>query len=147
MNLIKNSKVLSAIIALSVCTATQANVSNVHTWTTVYSLNGTWSGTLSSINEHATFVDANGQPMSQFTIDELTPVKYGFSFGENDDFDVAYTLTMTQKNTQQSNSLFSSKTCVFVVTAISPAHPDIQMIPYNGAQCTSEALGGKFYVE
>jgi hypothetical protein len=146
MKLMKNGKILSSITALVFCMITQANAVDAHTWSTVYSNNGTWSGTLSSINENATFVDTSGNPMNTFTVNELTPVTYGFNFGETDDFDVAYTLTLTQKNPQTQHPQFTSKTCVFIVTATSPAHPDIQIVPYNGAQCTSTALGQKFYV-
>lgn len=123
-----------------------AGTGDAHTWHNVYSKNGTWKGTLQTINEDASFVAEDGSPISSFTVSEASPQKFGFIYGEDSDFDVAYTLTLTQNQLE----LFTSKTCVFVITAKGPAQPDIRTEPYNGATCQwtlVPGVGEDFYVE
>jgi len=131
---------LAALLASMSILSINANA-DVHVWDTVHSEAGYWNGTLASINENASFVDANGSPMTTFTLNPAAPVKYGFSFGPNDDFDVAYTLTLTQQTLPQSDARFTSKTCVFVITAKGPGQPVIQVLTYNGAQCSYKVNG------
>lgn len=121
-----------------------------HTIESAYSTNGVWHGTLTPINEKASFSKIpNGEPLSQFIIDENKPEHYTFNLSVPDNFDVAYALTLTQK-IKNSMTQFVSKTCVFIVTAISPANPDVQSLSYNGAICRSElnatGSGDNFYV-
>jgi hypothetical protein len=55
-------------------------------------------------------------------------------------------LTLTQKTI----TAFSSKTCVFVVTAQGPADPDVRYFSYHGAVCgttTVPGVGEDFYAE
>lgn len=112
--------------------------SHVHTWHNVVSENGSWKATLATINEKASFVASDGALLNTFTITPNHSIKFGFSFDPNDDFDVAYTLTLTQN----SITSFVSKTCVFVVTAKGPANPDIRALSYNGANCSSTVVKG-----
>lgn len=138
-------KIFLSTLICSLFSASAFASTDVHTWHTIYSKNGSWQGTLAPINENPYFVDQSGAPLSTFTITEQTPQVYGFGFGPNDNFDVAYTLTLTQNNP----TLFTSRTCVFVITAMGPAQPDIKVLKYNGANCMYAVVSGvgeNFYV-
>jgi len=111
----------------------------VHTWHVITSKGGTFNGSLQVINEKATFVKPDGTPLNTFILTPEQPVKFGFSFDPNDDFDVAYTLTLTE---QDSFKHFVSKTCLFVITAKGPAQPDVRYFAYNGATCSSTVVKG-----
>lgn len=111
---------------------------HVHTWHNVSSQEGTWNATLAAIHEKSSFVAADGTAINTFAINPTHAFKYGFSFDAEDDFDVAYTLTLIQKNTTR----FTSKACVFVITAKGPANPDIHALSYNGATCSSFVVHG-----
>ena len=137
---------LAALLTLMMTTA-MASTPTPHTWHTVNSNNGSWNAQLQMINEEGSFVTADGAPITEFTINPKQPVEYGFVLGEGDDFNVAYTLTLTEQNAQNS-AQFASKTCVFVITAASPGHPDIRISTYNGAECTfaDTGRGENFFV-
>ncbi len=127
----------SMISVLSFFAATQlfAAQQTAHTWHTVTATDGQWNATLQVISEadHAWFVGPDGQTkISGFKLDSSAPQKYGFDFDNETDYNVAYSLTLTE---QTSNSNFSAKACIFVVTAKGAAQPDITALPYNGANC------------
>lgn len=145
MGFLKRTLALS-VLPLAISTYSHAqSVPGVHTWHMVKTTNtSNWQGTLQVINEKATFVKPDGSTFNTFSINAENPLKYGFAFDPNDDFDVAYTLTLTE-----DAKAFVSKTCVFVVTAKGPAIPDINAIAYNGANCTYKVVHGvgeDFYV-
>ncbi len=127
---IKYFKKLSVFLGL-LCIASGA-YAQVHTWHTIKVNNGVWSASLKAINEEASFVRADGSPISTFSMNPNDPVIYGFQFDPKDDFDVAYTLTLTHQDTAD----FITKTCVFVITAKGPADPDIRTLEYYGAKCS-----------
>jgi len=129
---------LSACIGMINIALASSQCDNVHVWDTVFSKNGTWTVTIQPLNEKSSFVKPDCSPISSFMIDSSTSQQYGFSFPSGDDFDVAYTLTLVQQNTTQ----FSSKACVFIVTAKSPANPDIRTENFNDATCTWESVPG-----
>lgn len=132
----RSKKITTLFTSLLLSTAAFAG--HVHTWHNVVSQEGTWEATLATINQKASFVTSDGSALTTFTINPGHSIKYGFSFDPQDDFDVAYTLTLTKKDTLN----FVSKTCVFVVTAKGPANPDIHAINYNGANCASTVVHG-----
>lgn len=113
----------------------------IHTWHNVTSLNGTWHARLQGINEQAYFYNADGTPRSEFTVNQTTPERYGFGFPEGTDFNIAYTLTLTQEDSNNV-SRFSSKACVYVVTASGPGQPDIRASSFNGAKCELNVVPG-----
>lgn len=117
--------------AMTLALSMTAYAGNVHTWHLIKADNGVWDGTLSSINEHASFVTPKGMSLNHFMLTSDSPVTYGFQFEPGDDFNVAYTLTLTEK----SEVRFSSKACVFVVSALRPGVPDIRVLNYHGAKC------------
>jgi hypothetical protein len=110
-----------------------------HTWHLITTDNGIWDGRLQMINEEGFFTDRDGSPLTKFTISPNKSQEYGFSFGPEADFDIAYTLTLTQRDTKN----FNSKTCVYVITASGPANPDIRPSSYNGAQCDWKIVPGQ----
>lgn len=110
-----------------------------HTWHQVSSQNGTWQATLKMINENGSFVSRDGLPLTTFTVSPNQAKEYGFVLNKGDDFDVAYTLTLTQNDSKNS---FSSKACVFVITAAGPAQPDIRSESFHGAACGWRVVPG-----
>lgn len=112
----------------------------VHTWHQVTALSGNWRTTISMISEtdKGYFEDINGNPISTFNVNAENPQRFGFGVYEGADFDIAYTVTVTEI----SAAKFISPTCVFVVTASAPATPDITINRYNNASCdVGHALG------
>lgn len=114
---------------------------DVHTWHTVKSGQGSWQASLSMINQGGSFVTRNGKSLTTFEVSPDSPQEYGFIFDAGDNFDVAYSLTLTQVEKEKSLR-FQSKTCVFVITAKSPAQPDIHPISFNGATCVWRVVPG-----
>lgn len=110
-----------------------------HTWHTVSTNKGVWDGRLQIINENGSFVSRDGSPMTTFTISPNQPQDFGFLFTPDADFDIAYTLTLTERDSKN----FSSKACVYVITAAGPANPDIRPSSYNGAKCDWQVVHGK----
>jgi hypothetical protein len=132
------NKILLTLILFFVTSIALAN-NPIHSWHNVTSQNGQWHATLKGINELSNFVAADGiTPVSTFSVNPQSSFKYGFSFDPKDDFNVAYTLTLTQESVES----FSSKTCVFIITANGPANPDIRPISYNGAKCEYTVVQG-----
>ena len=113
----------------------------VHTWHHVSTTEGVWDARLQMINEGGMFVTKDGSTLTDFTVTSSTPMEYGFAFDEGDDFNVAYTLTLTQRDTGVFRR-FSNKACVFVITAAGPAQPDIHASNYNGAKCSWKVVKG-----
>ncbi|PHQ80863.1 MAG: hypothetical protein COB66_03730 [Coxiella sp. (in: Bacteria)] len=112
----------------------------VHIMDHINTTDGNWSGrlTIISANEPAYFTDAqknNKGSTYDFTTQATQPFSYGFGIipGKTD-FNVAYSLTLTQKPAADT-PLFTAKTCVFLITATSPATPDIRTESFNNATC------------
>jgi hypothetical protein len=131
VNFLKKGIVLLGIL---LCNTPSIATPIPHTWHNIVVEQGVWRGKLAVINEGAVFVKPDGAEVSDFTVASNQPFKFGFAFDADDDFDVAYTLTLTQ---QEPAKKVVSKTCVFVVTAKGPANPDIHNLSYNGATCNS----------
>lgn len=112
-----------------------------HTWHTVNATQGTWLASLKMINEEGHFVNLTGDKVDTFQVSAEKPFHYGFVLGEGNDFNVAYTLTMTQESLN-ARPQFSSKTCLFLITASGPAKADIRPIGYNGAVCSWKNVPG-----
>lgn len=130
---------MRALILLMIAIATNVTVAEgVHTWHNVVAEESEWQGTLSFIHQSGYFVDRNYNKLSTFALSPHTPITYGFVFNKDATFDVAYTLTLTEKNTRT----FQSKTCVFVITAEGPAKPDIKALAYHGATCNYHVVKG-----
>ena len=113
----------------------------VHTWHTISSKRGEWNARLQMINQGGGFVTPQGESINAFQISPGHTQDYGFSFDRGDDFDVAYTLTLTEKN--NGYAFFQSKACVYVITARGPANPDIRVSEFNGAQCHYTIVSGR----
>jgi len=109
--------------------SSMANQCNVHTWHDVVSKQGEWDVTLKVINQSGKFVDSHCSAFSKRGSSERNRLVYGFSFAQDADFDIAYTLTAVNK----SPNSFQSKACVFVITAKGPAQPDVSVLSYRGA--------------
>lgn len=136
-----NIKQLSIVLSLAfVCMSGFAS-SIPHTWHTVSTTNGTWNAKLQMINQNGSFVNRDGASISEFTIHPAQSYDYGFVLDPHNDFDVAYTLTLVQQSRPNSPN-FSSKACVYVITAASPANPDVRPSSYHGADCKWNVVHG-----
>ncbi|VVC76515.1 hypothetical protein AQUSIP_18280 [Aquicella siphonis] len=129
----------ASLTAICLCASAWAATAP-HTWHTVTSDEGVWDARLQMINQDGGFEARDGSALSAFTISPGKPQEYGFSFAKNADFDVAYTLTLTQRSSDRMH--FSSKACVYVVTASGPARPDIRASSFNGAICEWKTVPG-----
>lgn len=112
-----------------------------HTWHIIKSIDGAWEGKLQMLNQGGAFVTRDGTLIKHFTIHPQQSLEYGFSFDRGDDFDVAYSLTLTQK--KNKHQYFESKACVYVITASGPAKPDIRVSSFNQADCKYNVVHGK----
>ncbi|OGT46607.1 MAG: hypothetical protein A3E83_07335 [Gammaproteobacteria bacterium RIFCSPHIGHO2_12_FULL_41_20] len=132
------------------CQAGALNTCDTHTWHTIISNEGNWKATLQVINqmEHAWFTDQSCSRIHSLGVSPMNLAQFGFGFDSQADFDVAYTLTLVQDK-NPATSHFTSKACVFVITAKGPANPDVAVNSYHGAKCDWKVVKGKgedFYV-
>lgn len=127
---------------LFTCSIATAGPGTVHTWHTVSASDGTWNAKLQMINQGGFFVAPGGIAINDFSIAPTHSQDYGFGYLPGSDFDIAYTLTLVQ---EKSNSLtrFTSKACVFVITAFAPAKPDVRISSFNGAKCETKFVQGR----
>src|SRR5579862_4964560 len=123
-----------------------ASKQEVHTWHNINATSGEWVAKFQMINEKGTFVATDGSPISELTVTAGNPKIYGFSFDPSDDFNVAYTSTLIQQKDKSAKminaTMFQSKACVFVITAVGPAQPDVRVSNFNGATCTWMTVPG-----
>ena len=128
----------------------------VHTWHNVFSLNGTWYGTLQVMTENEQdifFVENNTNQsyvQNPFTITESSSFVYGLVVGSQDDFNMMYSLTLTQKVVPEPFRS-NSRICVFLIGAKAAADPMILPVSFNGnTTCTWKSMflkGENFWVE
>eukprot|EP00438_Fugacium_kawagutii_P008247 Skav226266 [mRNA] locus=scaffold2708:197144:198080:- [translate_table: standard] len=149
----------SLVLALPVAQALPP-CEGIHTWHNVTAWRGTWKAQLSSISEHSLFYDANCKEMGASPTFEVVGGKevasgsatFGFKIGPDDDFDVAYSLTLdsiesrgsegsSEGSREGSRKLFKSMACSYVIAAAGPAQPDVRAEPFNGATCMWERTG------
>mmetsp|Transcript_6474 Transcript_6474/g.7579 ORF Transcript_6474/g.7579 Transcript_6474/m.7579 type:complete len:190 (+) Transcript_6474:76-645(+) len=160
----------SLVLALPVAQALPP-CEGIHTWHNVTAWRGTWKAQLSSISEHSLFYDANCKEMGASPTFEVVGGKevasgsatFGFKIGPDDDFDVAYSLTLVRSSPEPLNpkdsiesrgsegssegsregsrKLFKSMACSYVIAAAGPAQPDVRAEPFNGATCMWERTG------
>ncbi len=126
---------ISALLSL---TASVADAQNVHTWHTIAANTGVWQARLQMINEGGRFVSRSGIALNQFLVSPSHSVDYGFAFPKGTDFDVSYSLTMTKEDKKS----FTSKACVFIITANKPADPDVRVESFHGAKCDWHVVKG-----
>lgn len=134
-------KLLLGLIVAGSAVLTGNAMSAPHTWHTVRALKGTWVAKLQMLNEGGSFVARDNTRLNTFTVSPEHEQDYGFQFDTGDDFDVAYTLTLTEKS-PAAMPQFTSKVCVYVVTAKGPAQPDIRIETFNGAKCDWNVVRG-----
>ncbi len=114
-----------------------------HTWNDIVSGSGVWSGQLTPIYEKSYFVTPNCKEFNHFTTTNMT---FGFIYGDNANFNLAYTLTLVSNNPSPA---MASKSCIFVITAFKPADPDIKILSYHNATCSYKFKedGAIYYVK
>lgn len=132
-----------------------------HTFHNITSDIGTWRGELHPIYEGAKFVGPDCSEFSNpFTLEKGGVVSFGYVITPDDDFNVAYSITMVHQKRQKSNATFSTseqlrrrlfidRACVYVVTAAAPAMPDVHANEWNGAVCrwtVNEGVGENYQV-
>ncbi|QBR84451.1 hypothetical protein E3983_08810 [Legionella israelensis] len=110
---------------------------NVHTWHNVSAKEGTWKLNLQVISQQGYFVDETCHEIKTKDITKEQPLKYGFGFAKDADFNIAYTLTAVNEDKG-----FQSKACVFVISATGPAQPEIKVLNYHGANCLWNLVPG-----
>lgn len=132
MKCILRSQIITIVTILSA--ATMTNEATAYTWHTVRTSAGEWTANIGMINEAGFFVNRKGERINSFLIDANHSYDFGFGFDDNADFNIAYSLTVVQNEKVKQ---FTSKACVFIITATAPAKPDIKTMSYNGAKCDS----------
>lgn len=137
-----NNSRLGALVLFSLVSFNALAQGSPHTWHTVSANEGAWEARLQIINEGGSFVGRDGLALTTFTVSPTQPQDFGFVLAPEDDFNVAYTLTLTQKKPTFAFLHFSSKACVYVVTANGPAQPDIRATSFHGANCESKVMKG-----
>jgi hypothetical protein len=122
---------------------------HVHTWHTIFSLNGTWYGTLHVMteNEHGIhFIDGStnhSRIRNPFTISESSSFDYGLVVSAKDDFNMLYSLTLNQQVVPEP-SQSNSRICVYLIGAQRAFHPQIIPVSFNGnTSCTWKSVEGK----
>ncbi|KGP62949.1 hypothetical protein EP47_07475 [Legionella norrlandica] len=132
-------RILTLILGLVLSSAHAGGLGacGVHTWHEVVSKSGSWKVTFKMISQNGQFVDPSCADITEIGLTEDNSLTYGFKFSKEADFNIAYTVTAVN---QDSN--FQSKACVFVVTANGPAQPDIQALSYHGAECQWYVVNG-----
>lgn len=135
-------KAIKFNILVSLWLAATNIYADIHTWHEITTQSSSkWHGrlTMLSANQGGYFSDNNGTTRGgvyDFSLSAITPIRYGFGFTpQNTDFNVAYSLSIYESDTKLSRH-FSSKACVYVITAASPAKPDLRISEFNGAKCT-----------
>lgn len=118
--------------------AVAASQCNIHTWHTIHAKNGEWKINLKAISQTGFFVDESCKPLETGLARLNDPLTYGFGFGDESTFDIAYTVTAVK----QIDHAFQSPACVFVVSAKGPAQPDVTALSYNGARCEWKSVTG-----
>lgn len=136
---LKNTFKLGMLMILSLASSLAIAQKTPHTWHTVRSTNGNWTAQLAMISEPGWFVTRKGEGVSTFSVSPANSFDYGFGFDAGADFDIAYTLTLTQNSSAIG---FVSKACVYLITASGPAKPDIRATSYNGATCDWNVVHG-----
>ncbi|CAF1292788.1 unnamed protein product [Adineta ricciae] len=124
-------------------------VSEVHTWHTITSFNGSWYGSLHVLTDNEQgvyFIDGTANHSrieNPFTVSESASFDYGLVITEQDDFNMLYSLTLSQQlepDPKQSNS----RICVFLISAERAACPYIVPVSFHGkTTCLWESVEGR----
>jgi len=139
-------KKLSLLFA---CLILSFNAMAAHTWHDVHATSGHWNARAAIISAYqgGYLVDADGRNQGQlfnFDVSDSQGATFGFGFDmDTSDFDVAFSLTL-----YEAGNNFTSKACVFTITAKGPGIPDVVVNDYNGASCEVRKgpRGRDFYV-
>lgn len=118
-----------------------ASAGEVHTWHKITAASGSWNASLRMISQEGFFVARDGTRLSDFVVEPNKPFEYGFGFPNTVNFDLAYTLTLTEQF-KDSRRYFQSKACVYVISAKGPGNPDITALSYHGATCNWKVVKG-----
>lgn len=130
---------------------------HVHTWNNITSFNGNWKGRITPIYENSYYYYSNCTNFNNFEINEDNnqSLLYGFKFDKDATFNLAYSITMVKEERNKmirynntKNPEMSSPSCIYIVTAKSPANPDINVLSYMGGNCgyVNIETGTIFYV-
>ena len=67
---------------------------------------------------------------------------FEFNFSDDSDFNIAYTIYAIDTSANQHAYMSHSRSCVFVVSADSPAVPNIHVVNYDDASCSYNDRSG-----
>ncbi len=123
-------------VCFSVCGGTHHDCA--HTWSIISVEGGEWNVTLRPLFEKSYFFFSNCETFNISQLSSKENTTFGFMYGKNANFNIVYALTLV--NTKSKEAMVS-RTCIFVITAVSPANPDIKVLSYNGAKCKVESNG------
>ncbi|UJR16694.1 hypothetical protein I4U23_003594 [Adineta vaga] len=122
---------------------------DIHTWHTITSLNGTWYGALHVLTENEQgvyFVDGttnHSRIQNPFIVSESQSFDYGLVISQQDDFNMLYSLTLTQQLVPDP-SRSNSRICVFLIAAERAACPYIVPVSFHGqTTCLWESVEGR----
>lgn len=138
-------KILTLVTALLILIPTFGFIyattfkSTPHTHDTITALDSNWQVTLSPLFEHSTFLNQDNQTITAFPLKSNQTMAYGFVLPASANFNITYAITAVQQPSTRNNKQVSikphNKACVFIVTATSPAKPDVKPVSFNGATC------------
>jgi len=117
----------------------------VHTWHTVSAVFGNWNGLISATYENVIFADKNCKLWNNFmnfTVTPEVPEIFGMKVGEDNTFDMTYSIAVAQADDNFEKGFGPGRKCVWVAAAEGPAYPDVRDLPYNGATCMWERVDG-----
>ena len=92
-----------------------------HTWHKVQAERGTWNATIrDAVAASMRFLDIECDPISSFQVTSDQNFSFGFLPGNDDTFDVAYTLSLVSVNDtappgKSRSLLFASPACVYLI--------------------------------
>ena len=76
--------------------------STPHTHDTVTALDGNWQVTLTSLYEHATFLNSDNQTITAFPLKASQTVTYGFVLPPLANFNITYAITAVQQTSTEN---------------------------------------------
>ncbi len=118
-------------------------------------IDNSWVITPAMIHEKGTFyknasMDSPMKPGDTLSLKARKSEILGWQYDNQDDFNVAYTLSAVMQQDGNKNQFsYSSPACVFIVTAPHAADPNVQIVNYNNAHCQYQdnGQGGIFTME
>ena len=111
----------TGIQAQTIAQADNNNLCGAHTWHQVSTPQGDWSARLLVVNQQGSFVNEQCEEITEFNIRPGEPFTFGMRFGDEADFNFAYSLTLVH----QDSKAIKKPICHYFVSAMGPGVPQI----------------------